>query len=196
MAATTSRDSAPASLVQRLDAKKIAKQYQALSARIGPPYYWTVDWLADRVGAVRSFDGLNAEWRGNSQAPSAALSPKAGLAAVSDHARSENGRDGLQERIGGLSARRSQGPDLGDGLLHEEGHAGPDDRQARLSRRSSQAAAGLEIPHRDAGQGADPGAQGRLCRHHPGRQGERVPFDRPAAEQLPAAADAVCASAG
>jgi len=70
------RDSAPAQLVQRLDAKKIARQYQALSTRIGPPYYWTVDWLADRVGTVRSFDGLNAEWRGNSQAPAAALSPK------------------------------------------------------------------------------------------------------------------------
>lgn len=70
------RDSAPAALAQRLDAKKIARQYQALATRIGPPYYWTVDWLADRVGAVRSFDGLNAEWRGNSQASAAALSPK------------------------------------------------------------------------------------------------------------------------
>jgi hypothetical protein len=72
-----SRDSAPAELVKRLDAKRIAKQYQALLARIDPPYYWTVDWLADRVGAVRSFDGLNAEWMGNSLAPSSALSPKA-----------------------------------------------------------------------------------------------------------------------
>jgi hypothetical protein len=71
------RDSAPAPLAQKLDAKRIAKQYQALLARISPAYYWTVDWLADRVGAVRSFDGLNAAWRGNSQAPSAALSPKA-----------------------------------------------------------------------------------------------------------------------
>jgi hypothetical protein len=71
-----SRDSAPASLAQKLDPKKIAKQYQALLARISPPYYWTVDWVADRVGAVRSFDGLNAEWMGNSQAPSVAVSPK------------------------------------------------------------------------------------------------------------------------
>ncbi len=70
------RNSAPAQLAQRLDAKKIARQYQALTTRIGPPYHWTVDWLADRVGAVRSFDGLNAEWRGNSQASAAALSPK------------------------------------------------------------------------------------------------------------------------
>jgi hypothetical protein len=61
--------------VKRLDAKRIAKQYQALLARIDPPSYWTVDWLADRVGAVRSFDGLNAEWMGNSLAPSSALSP-------------------------------------------------------------------------------------------------------------------------
>ena len=71
-----SRDSAPASLAQKLDPKKIAKQYQALSARIGPPYYWTIDWVADRIGAVRGFGGLNAEWMGNSQAPSVAVSPK------------------------------------------------------------------------------------------------------------------------
>jgi hypothetical protein len=71
-----SHDSAPASLLQKLDPKRIAKQYQALSARIGPPYYWTADWLADRIGAVRSFDGLNAQWMGNTLASSAALSPK------------------------------------------------------------------------------------------------------------------------
>jgi hypothetical protein len=71
-----SHDSAPASFAQSLDPKRIAKQYQALSARIGPPYRWTIDWLADRVGAVRSFDGLNAAWMGNSLAPSTAVSPK------------------------------------------------------------------------------------------------------------------------
>src|SRR6202050_4115655 len=71
-----SRDSAPASLTQNLDPKKIAKQYQALSARIDPPYHWTIDWLADRVGTVRSFEGLNAAWMGNSLAPSAAISTK------------------------------------------------------------------------------------------------------------------------
>jgi hypothetical protein len=71
-----SRDSAPASLAQNLDPKRIAKQYQALSARISPPYRWTIDWLADRVGTVRSFDGLNAAWMGNSLAPSTAISPK------------------------------------------------------------------------------------------------------------------------
>ena len=71
-----SHDSAPASLLQRLDPKRIAKQYQALLARIGSPYYWTTDWLADRIGAVRSFDGLNAQWMGNTLAPSSALSPK------------------------------------------------------------------------------------------------------------------------
>lgn len=70
------RDSAPASLAQSLDPKKIAKQYQALAARIDPPYRWTIDWLADRVGTVRTFDGLNAAWMGNSLAPSTALSPK------------------------------------------------------------------------------------------------------------------------
>lgn len=70
------RDSAPASLLQKLDPKKIGKKYQALLARVGPPYAWTVDWLADRIGAVRSFEGLNAQWMGNTLAPSSALSPK------------------------------------------------------------------------------------------------------------------------
>jgi hypothetical protein len=70
-----SHDSAPASLAQNLDAKRIAKHYQALSARISPPHRWTIDWLADRVGTVRSFDGLNAAWMGNSLAPAAAISP-------------------------------------------------------------------------------------------------------------------------
>jgi len=71
-----SRDSAPAALVQNLDPKRIAKQYQALAAHVSPPRRWTVDWLADRVGAVRSFEGLNAAWMGNSPAPSSAISPK------------------------------------------------------------------------------------------------------------------------
>ncbi len=72
------RNSAPASLAQRLDAKKIARQYQALSVSIGPPYHWTIDWIADRVGAVRNFGGLNAQWMGNSPARSVAASPKSG----------------------------------------------------------------------------------------------------------------------
>jgi hypothetical protein len=71
-----SRDSAPKSLVDRLDPKKIAKQYQALAATISPPLYWTLDWLVDRVGAVRNFGGLDAEWMGNSQAPASRLAPK------------------------------------------------------------------------------------------------------------------------
>src|ERR1700733_4617216 len=71
-----SHDSAPASFAQSLDPKRIAKQYQALSARISPPYRWTIDWLADRVGTVRSLEGLNAAWMGNSLAPSTAISPR------------------------------------------------------------------------------------------------------------------------
>ena len=76
-----SHDSAPPELAQRLDPKKITKQYQAIAARVRPPYYWTVDWLADRVGTVRSFDGLNAAWMGYSLAPSAAISSKPTLPA-------------------------------------------------------------------------------------------------------------------
>src|SRR5579863_1204502 len=66
------RDSAPKSLAQSVDPKRVAKQYQALSASISPPRYWTLDWLSDRVGAVRNFDGLDAAWMGNSLAPRAA----------------------------------------------------------------------------------------------------------------------------
>ena len=66
------RDSAPKSLAQSVDPKRVAKQYQALSAWISPPRYWTLDWLSDRVGAVRNFDGLDAAWMGNSLAPRAA----------------------------------------------------------------------------------------------------------------------------
>jgi hypothetical protein len=71
-----SHDSAPASVAQSLDPKKLAKQYQALSVRISPPYRRTIDWFADRVGTVRSFDGLNAAWMGNSLAPNSAIAPK------------------------------------------------------------------------------------------------------------------------
>jgi hypothetical protein len=71
-----SRDSAPKSLAQKLDPKGIAKKFQALSVSISPPRYWTVDWISDRVGAVRSFGGLDAAWMGNSQAPSSMISPK------------------------------------------------------------------------------------------------------------------------
>jgi hypothetical protein len=76
--ADESGDSAPKSLVQKLEPKRIAKQYQALAVAISPPRYWTVDWFSDRVGAVRNFEGLDAAWMGNSQAPSSMISPKPG----------------------------------------------------------------------------------------------------------------------
>ena len=74
------RDSAPKVLAQSVDPKRVAKQYQALFASISPPRYWTLDWISDRVGAVRNFDGLDAVWMGNSLAPSAA-SAKSGATA-------------------------------------------------------------------------------------------------------------------
>ncbi len=76
-----SQDSAPTSLTAKLDPKKIAKQYQALLVRASPPRYWTLDWFTDRVGAVRNFDGLDAAWMGNSQAPGSAISAKPGAEA-------------------------------------------------------------------------------------------------------------------
>ena len=72
------QDSAPKALAQSVDPKHVAKQYQALLAWVSPPRYWTLDWLSDRVGAVRNFDGLDAVWMGNSLAPSAAASAKGG----------------------------------------------------------------------------------------------------------------------
>jgi hypothetical protein len=71
-----SNDSAPKSLSDQVDPRKIAKRFQAISVAISPPRYWTVDWLVDRIGVVRNFDGLNAAWMGNSQAPAAELSAK------------------------------------------------------------------------------------------------------------------------
>ena len=72
------RDSAPKAIAQSVDPKKVAKQYQALQASISPPRYWTLDWLSDRVGAVRNFGGLDAAWMGNSLAPRVAASNKSG----------------------------------------------------------------------------------------------------------------------
>jgi hypothetical protein len=74
------RDSAPKSLAQSVDPKRVAKKFQALSASISPPRYWTLDWLSDRIGAVRNFDGLDAVWMGNSLALSAASAKSASAA--------------------------------------------------------------------------------------------------------------------
>jgi hypothetical protein len=67
--AEDSKDSAPPSLVQTVNAKAIAKQYQALFVLVGAPRHWTIDWLSDRVGGARHFGGLEAAWMGNAPAP-------------------------------------------------------------------------------------------------------------------------------
>ena len=66
-----SQDSAPQSIAGTLTPQAIAKQYQAALVVISPPRRWTIDWLADRVGNVRSFGGLNAAWMGDRPAPNA-----------------------------------------------------------------------------------------------------------------------------
>ena len=71
-----SGDSAPESIVQTLNIKALAKQYQALVVQLSPPRYWTIDGLSDRVGAVRSFGGLNAAWMGDRPASMASVSSK------------------------------------------------------------------------------------------------------------------------
>ena len=70
------RDSAPQSYAAAVDAKKIAKKYQAAAAQVSPPRYWALDWFADRVGPVRNFDGLDAAWMGNGPAAASRLGPK------------------------------------------------------------------------------------------------------------------------
>jgi hypothetical protein len=59
-----------------VDTEATAKQYQALLVRVSSPCYWTIDWLADRVGKVRTFSGLNAAWMGNRAVSAAALTNK------------------------------------------------------------------------------------------------------------------------
>ena len=49
--------------------RRIAKQYKALAVSTSPPRYWTLDWIADRIGAVRNFDGLDAVWMGTARRP-------------------------------------------------------------------------------------------------------------------------------
>ena len=66
-------DLAPKAIVDSLDPNKIARQYHALRVALSPPLTWTVDWLADRVGAVRNFGGLDAAWMGNTQTSGSAL---------------------------------------------------------------------------------------------------------------------------
>ena len=68
------RDSAPAAVVASLDPNIVARKYHALRVATTPPLVWTVDWLADRVGTVRTFDGLDAAWMGNRQASATELS--------------------------------------------------------------------------------------------------------------------------
>ena len=58
-------DLAPEPLAHSLDPKGIAKRYQALNVWVSPPRYWTIDWLVDRFGRVRSFGDLNAAWMGD-----------------------------------------------------------------------------------------------------------------------------------
>ncbi len=179
-----SRNSAPTSLLQKLDPKRIAKQYKALLARIGPPYHWTVDWLADRIGAVRSFDGLNAEWMGNSQAPSAAISSKPASQAYRTTLAARTAVAGFKKGSRVYLLDDSKGRTWVMVSYTDKNMPDLTIEKLELPWRCPQAAARLEIPHCGARQGTGPGAQGRFCRHHPGRQGEPVPFDRPPAEQF------------
>jgi hypothetical protein len=74
------KDSAPPPALQALSPKVIAKQYQAAAALVGPPRYWTIDWLSDRVGSARPFGDLDARWMGYRPAASQSSGKPAPLA--------------------------------------------------------------------------------------------------------------------
>lgn len=69
-------DSAPDAYAEHVDPKAIAKTFHAVAASTSAPRYWALDWIADRFGAVRNFDGLDAAWEGNGMAAESKLAPK------------------------------------------------------------------------------------------------------------------------
>ena len=159
-----------------LDPKKIAKQYQALIAAPSPARYWTIDWLVDRIGAVRNFEGLDAAWMGNSQAAASNLSPRP----TSD--RSQAPRSKLSAKPAPEAYRATfvartsiEGFKKGSQVYllddpkgrtwvmvsyTDKDDAGLTIDTLELARRRPQTAAGLEVSHGGAQQGADPGAEG------------------------------------
>ena len=100
-----SGDSAPQPLAHSLDPKGIAKRYQALNVWVSPPRYWTIDWLVDRFGRVRSFGDLNAAWMGDRPASAAAEPSQIGREILSLFARGSNRSQRIQKGIESVPAR-------------------------------------------------------------------------------------------
>ena len=116
----------------------------------GSPLRTAGRWTGSLTGSAQSGTSMASTrngW-GTAAAPRARPQPKAASTAYRTTLPARTAVVGFKKDRKSIS-RRSQGADLGDGLLHGQGNAGSDDRQARLPRRSPQAAAGLEVPHRN-----------------------------------------------
>ena len=55
-------DSAPQSLVDKLDVKTMAKENNALDGFVNGPRRWCLDWIEIPLGVERDFNGLKAAW--------------------------------------------------------------------------------------------------------------------------------------
>jgi hypothetical protein len=69
---------------------------------VSPLRYWTIDWLVDRFGRVRSFGDLNAAWMGDRPASAAA---QIGPEVLSLLAGGSNRSQRIQKRIESVPAR-------------------------------------------------------------------------------------------
>ena len=58
----SNKDSAPQSLCEAFDPKKVAKQYGVLGAKLNGPKRWMLDWIEVPIGTERDFCGVKARW--------------------------------------------------------------------------------------------------------------------------------------
>ena len=178
------RNSAPKAIAQSVDSKRVAKQFQALSAAISPPRYWTLDWLSDRVGEVRNFGGLDAAWMGNSLAPRVAAASKSSALAYRSVLVARTAVEGFKK---GSQVYLLDDPKDRTWIMvayTDKDSPGLTIDKLELARRRFETAPGLEIPHREARQGPDPGAEGRFHSCDARRPGGHLPSDWPEAEQF------------
>ncbi|WP_319550294.1 hypothetical protein [Desulfogranum marinum] len=55
-------DTAPAEILDKMDMKALAQEYNLLGAYKNGPRQWTLDWVEVKVGKQRNFQGLDARW--------------------------------------------------------------------------------------------------------------------------------------
>lgn len=75
------RDTCPQALWDKVDAQALKKQYNMLGVFKNGPRFWATDWIELPVGAMRSFDGLEARWMGHVQLPKGVKLGKKGSSA-------------------------------------------------------------------------------------------------------------------